>query len=239
MPSTEAIIIALIVAVVAVLAVRARKSPGGLVGEVESELGLRERWGQPSAGSSGSQDFYSQLGVERTAENARIDARVGVRNDGAGWGAQRPVHPMDRPVQSRNGVFMDPTRLAAAEQQAWAPYSSTSGPPAFDMKKGSYSGSDLTQQLGGVDEGDWSAQIADLAIDKRTKEQHRQWVDEVGPFSQGAFSVDNLDEAVAMSQHRVGMRAFQALTPAQSKCTLQVTELDADAHAAQFKPATF
>lgn len=235
METTEAIVIALIVVVIVVLALRARKSPGGLMGEIESDLGLRSPW---RSATGGGQSFYSQLAADHAAENARIDSRIGVRNDGAGWGANHPIHPMDRPVQDRNGVYMAPERLAAAEQQAWAPYSSTAA-PAYDVKKGAYPGTDLTQQLGNYQEGDWAAQLTELALDKRTKEQHRQWVDEVGPFSQGAFSVDNLDEAVAMAQPRQGIRAFQALTPAQSKCTLQVTELDADAHAAHFKPAYF
>ena len=240
MNSSEAIVIALIVVVIVALAARARMPGGGDGMPCEGEGcggGMMMGGDMMGGGSGDGGDFYSRMAAERAAENARIASRVGVRNDGAGWGAQRQPDPADA-VQSRNGVWMSPGRLAAAEQQAWAPYTGTAA-PHYDVKKGTYPGSDLTQQLGNYQEGDWTQQVTDLALDPRTRAQHAQWVNEVGPFSQGAFSVDNLDEAVAMSQHRVGIRAFQALTPPQSNCTLQVTERDADLNAAHFHPAYF
>lgn len=229
-----AVIIALALVVIAFVALKGERGVSKISREIEAEY--HKLVDGPS--DSGKDGFAPGMAAEMAAENARIDARIGVRHDAAGSGMRQPPHPLDRPVQSRNGVYMSPERLAHAEQQAWAPYSADAV-AHYDVRKGSYPGTDLVQQLGHYGESDWGQQLTDIALDKRTKEQHRQWVNEVGPFSQGAFSVDNLDEAVAMSSHRQGIRAFQALTPAQSSCTLQVTELDADAHAKHFKPAYF
>lgn len=167
----------------------------------------------------------------------------GVKNDVLGWfgdGTSRPpsgasqksgLHGRD--VQARSGSYITPEALAAAEQQAWAPSSSTAA-PRYDVLKGRSPGSDLTQQLGNYQEGDWGQQLTDLALDSRTREQHRKWVDEVGPFSQGAFSVDNLDEAVAMAQPRQGITAFRALALPQGPYSMQLTELDSNQYNAQF-----
>lgn len=225
----EAVVIVLIIVVIVALA---RQTGRGLAGGAKA-VGEAAK-DDATSWASGDKSFYGRIGQELANRNASIGTRVGVRNDAAGWGSSRQALSMDPPA-TRNGSYMSPERLAEAEQSAWAPYSA-SATPHYDVMKGRYPGSDLTQQLGQYQEGDWAQQISDLALDPRTREQHRKWVDEVGPYSQTAFSVDNLDEAVAMAQPRVGITAFRALTPAQSSCTLQLTELDAEQHAQQFKP---
>lgn len=178
----------------------------------------------------------------RAAERSWLDhsnaCRTGVRNDSAGYGANKGKHPHDCPPRTRNGSYLPPAKIAAAEQQAWAPYTPDAS-CAFDPKKGSYAGSDLTQQLGQNQTCDWNEQLNTLAVDARTRENHRKWANEVGPHSQGAFTVDNLDEAVAMGTKRHGITAFRAHTPAQTSNTLFVTENDAELHAEHFSKMYF
>lgn len=241
MKTYEAVIIVLIIVVIVALAVRGRQTGLGFVGEAKVVGGKLEKRVSSlisGTGPQGQQDYqnFAALGQETAAENARILNRTGVPNYAAGFGSSRPPHPHD--VATRNGSYISPERVAEAERNAWAPYSATAT-PHYDVRKGTYAGNDLVQQMGHYQEGDWAQQLSDLALDPRTREQHNQWVDEVGPFSQTAFSVDNLDEAVAMAQPRQGITAFRSLAPAQSSSSLFVTELGPDDHAEHFKPFYF
>ena len=173
---------------------------------------------------------------QRAWQNDHLACRAGVRNDTAGYGSQRTPHPHS--VQTRNGPYLSAQKVAGAEQQAWAPYT----PDAvvhFDPSKGSYAGADASQHVGQSQTGDWNEELSNLASDPRTRENHRQWANEVGPFSQGAMTVDNLDEAMVMSQHRQGITAFRALAPAQGPGTLQLTEIDPTHHADHFSKFYF
>ena len=198
-------------------------------------------FGTDGSGKSASRSCPSiaeQAAAHRAWQNDQLACRTGVPNYTAGYGAQRSAHPHDCPVRTRNGHYMHPSKIAGAEQQAWAPYTPDT-PGGYDPTHGSYPGTDLTQQLGCHQVGDWGEQLTSLAIDPRTRENHRQWANEVAPFSQGAFTVDNHDEAVVMSQPRVGITAFRALTPAQGPATLHLTEIDPTHHAEHFKKFQF
>lgn len=167
---------------------------------------------------------------QRAWLNDQNNCRRGVRNDGAGYGSQRTLNPLDHDLRTRNGHYLPEGKLACAERQAWAPHNEGTN-VEFDPHKGAYAGNDLTQQLGQYQQGDWCEQLSNLAIDPRTQENHRKWAHEVAPHSQGAMTVDNLDEAVVMSQARQGIRAFEFPTPAQSSRTHQITEVGAKENA--------
>lgn len=181
------------------------------------------------AGAAGPPLYPQQANAElRAWQNDQIQSAMGIRNDTAGYGAQRQPGPMqaEAEARTRNGQFLSPKRLNEAEQQAWAPTEASEGAAPYDPAAGIYPGADVTQQLGKY-QADWNQQLSSLAIDPRTLAQQKQWADEVGPFSQGAMTVDNLDEAVAMSAGppRVGIMAFRGNAPAQGPCTQQITEL--------------
>jgi hypothetical protein len=170
---------------------------------------------------------------QRAWLNDQNNCRRGVRNDGAGYGSQRTLHPLDHELRTRNGHYLPEGKLACAERQAWAPHNEGTN-VEFDPHKGSYAGHDLTQQLGQYQQGDWCEQLSNMAIDPRTQENHRKWAHEVAPHSQGAMVVDNMDEAVVMSQARQGIRdSFAFHTPAQSSRTHQITEVGAKEHGEQ------
>ena len=80
----------------------------------------------------------------------------------------------------------------------------------------------------------WNRDITEYAIDPRTLAQHQAWSAGVAPFSQGSATVDNLDEALAMSAPRTGINAFRSNAPVQGPCTLFVTERDPLLMATQF-----
>jgi len=182
-----------------------------------------------AAGPAGPSIYPQQANADlRAWQNEYIQSTMGIRNDTAGYGAQRQPSPMqdETEARTRNGQFLSPKRLNEAEQQAWAPTEASEAAAPYDPAAGTYPGADVTQQLGKY-QGDWNQQLSSLAIDPRTLAQQKQWADEVGPFSQGAMTVDNLDEAVAMSAGppRVGIMAFRGNAPVQGPCTQQITEL--------------
>lgn len=177
--------------------------------------------------------------AERAWQINHLDKRTGVRNDSAGYGSQRTPHPLAVGAESaRGGRYLAPAKVLAAEQQAWAPYNPESS-GGYDVKAGKNPGTDLTQNLGNNQVGDWSDQLSTLAVDPRTQENHRKWANEVGPFSQGAMTVDNLDEAMVMSQSRQGITAFRALPVPQGSGLLHVTEIDPTHHADHFSKFHF
>jgi hypothetical protein len=239
---TEALIVVLVIVVIGyVVMYQPGAGDGGVVGETYSWV---DGGSESAAGASPGRcpSLSEQAASHRAFLNERLACRTGVPNHAAGWGAQKPPHPHDRvaaaDTRDRNGHYLPAAKVARAEQEAWAPYD-PHATSTFDVAKGIYPGDDLTQQLGNYQEGDWGEDVSHHVIDARTRENHRQWANEVGPHSMGAMTVDNMDEAVAMSLPRQGITAFRALTPAQSVGTLHVTEIGPEDHAEQFKKMYF
>lgn len=229
MDSKEGIIIVLVLVLIVGAGAWWRK---GIEADVESDLG----WSGSGASPASCPSLSDQAAAHRAWQNDHLACRAGVRNDSAGYGAQRAPHPHE--VRTRNGPILSAAKVASAEQQAWAPHT-PDATDHFEPSKGAYPGTDLTQQLGHHSSGDWSEQLSTLAVDARTRENHKQWANEVGPYSQGAMTVDNLDEAVVMSQPRQGITAFRALAPAQGPGTRQLTEIDPTHHTDHLKKFYF
>lgn len=125
---------------------------------------------------------------------------------------------------------VDHYRIAEAEREAWEPlaggYSAADGhflPPASsDMSGGISSGfvsGDTHRDNCG---NEYSSFITDAMVDPRMADNHRKWVEELGPWSGGVHSVDNLDEALEQSASFVGLRRPHAV-PVDNPT--QVTEL--------------
>lgn len=226
-----------------ILAQKSKKSggPGGIKGaEMEARKDLDMNKEGMVMGPNGRMEL-------RGWQQMYLQQRGKIRNDSAGYGAQRQPHPYDVAVHdARLKTFnardhgraaasvMTPQRLAAAELTAWG---DDSEQPGSGYER-------FTPQIGGPAppkrEENWNELVTNLAIDPRTREQHKQWVNEVGPYSQGSFSPDNLDEAVAVNAaHGQGIYAFRRNAVAQGPCTLQITEADAKLYDKEFAPVSF
>jgi hypothetical protein len=229
MDHKEGIAIVLVLVLMVAAAAWWRKS-------LEADFDYSTARGSSSAPPAGWPSISDQSAALRAQQNDQLARRAGVRNDTAGYGSQRVPHQHD--VRTRNGPTLSPEKVASAEQQAWAPYT-PDATTHYDPTVGSYPGTDLTQQLGQHQSGDWSDQLSNIAVDARTQANHLQWANEVGPFSQGAMTVDNLDEAMVMSMPRQGITAFRALAPAQGPGTLHVTEIDPTHHTDHFSKMYF
>jgi len=136
------------------------------------------------------------------------------------------VVPPSKDFRSRNGHYIDPARLAEAEQQAWTP-SNPYAAPSYDPTKDVSPGDSLAQSTDAVSEGDWNQRISDFGVDAQTRKNHIEWADNVGPFSQTAMVVDDLDEAVALSSGapRWGITTFRSYPVPQGPCTQTITEI--------------
>lgn len=236
------VVLFLILIVFAVLMSRKSKKAGGPGGIKGAEMEAKKEFEKENMvmGPDGRMEL-------RGWQQMYLQQRGKIRNDSAGYGAQRQPHPYDVAVHdARTSTFnarehgrapasvMTPQRLAAAELTAWG---DDSDKPGSGYER-------FTPQLGAPapakHERNWNELVTDLAIDPRTREQHKQWVNEVGPFSQGSFSVDNLDEAVAVNAaHGQGIYAFRRNAVAQGPCTLQITEADAKLYDKEFAPVSF
>lgn len=226
METYEAVVIVLVIVLIAYVAYKAVKSK-----KQDAANGKDGMTASPS-------ELEQLIADQRIQQGHNLAARVGIRNDAAGYGAHRAQHPADEDIRTRNGSYLSPSRVAEAESQLWAPYSATAT-SAYDVKKGAYPGTDLVQQLGNYGEGDWAQDLSNLAIDQRTRAHHNAWANEVGYHSGGAMTVDNLDEATLMATHRQGFAAFQATPVPQSACTTFVTEIDGQMHAEHLKKRLF
>lgn len=210
METYEALIIALVVLLIVFVAYRAMNNKKGKDKYVDAAV---------------------DLGEQRAANLAAL-AAASARRSG-------DVAPSAPDFRTRNGHYIDPARLGEAEQQAWTP-SNPYAAPNYDPTRDVMPGDSLAQTLGKMQEGDWSQRLADFAVDAQTRANHRDWADNVGPFSQTAMAVDDLDEQVALgAQPRHGITAFRPLAVSQGPCTLQITEVGPADHVEHFRRFDF
>ncbi len=149
-----------------------------------------------------------------TVLNKQIGLLRGARHDAYG---QPPLweqpHGLDR--YHRSGASIKPEMIAAAERDAWF---TADSPEAGDVTEGfdpnntGMAAPTAVSALPAPNAGsDYGGYIADLIIDPRTRENHSQWVSEMGPWSGGPLIVDNMDEALEADIHFVGLRRPQAV----------------------------
>lgn len=226
MEAFEIIILALLVVLILFVAYRAMGKKGA--GPSDG------KWWEAAAEGGAPWD----LGSQRQASMNAVDREVSRRAASTAWNSPY-ASSAGKGYRSRNGHYIDPSRLSEAEQQAWAP-SNPYAAPNYDPKRDVSPGDSLSQSLGRVQEGDWSQRLADFAVDAQTIANHRDWADNVGPFSQTAMAVDDLDEQVALgAQPRTGITAFRPLTVPQGPCTLQITEVGPADHAEHMRRFDF
>lgn len=149
-------------------------------------------------------------------------------------GGPRPSMQPRQTNLSQRGLAqsgVDPDRIAEAEREAW--YASDASTDAFASDPAMASGRADDATFGGAAEGmDYSRYTTDQVVDPRMRENHRKWVEEMGPWSGSTRNIDNLDEAMEASSHFLGLRRPQ-MVPVDNPT--QVTELGPEHYAGNAK----
>lgn len=205
METYEAVVLAVVAIIVLVLIVRASKNKSGYK----------------------SHPLSDSLHKARAENGLDLQMAVDRKSDPSAWGPSRPsareARYGDNSFRTRNGHYIHPDVLSSAEQQAWVP----SNPYAAPMTPSG----NHDEHNANIQEGDWNQRLSDFAVDAETRANHREWADNVGPYSQTAMAVDDLDEQVALGAvPRQGITAFRALAVPQGPCTHQITEVGPQDH---------
>lgn len=108
-------------------------------------------------------------------------------------------------------------RIAEAEQAQWG----VAGGAAFDSETAGDVGADTLSHHHAQPELDYDTYLTDLVVDSRTRENHRQWANEMKPWSGVARSTDDLDMETFVHFH--GLRRPQAVAQHNP---WQITEID-------------
>ena len=186
---------------------------------------------------NGSCDGFTTTNMESeaykpyVAMNHHIDSIRGLKHDGYN---QTPVwkqpHGLDR--YHRSGAHLKPEDIAEAERESWYRATSADNSGTFNTELMQDAHSDTMQYHTANPEIDYSEHITNLVVDRRTKDNHKKWVEEMKPWSGTAMTVDNMDEALEASVHFQGLRRPQAVAQFNQ---LQVTENDAYTYASNPK----
>jgi len=186
----------------------------------------------------GSKNRFATKGeTPYTALDRQAGAITGVRNDG-----YNQEHPYVRADLAKNyrSWAAKPHDIAEAQRAAW--YEATrpgSNSNAYDPTIAWDAGKDMANYHAPGPSINYQDALIDLVADERTRRNHEQWVSEVAPFSQTSMKVDDMDEAVAMAQPRVGLSSFRFHGGPTQNNPLFVTELDAEQLASQGKRFDF
>jgi len=144
-----------------------------------------------------------------------------------------PVRRWPNSNMSQRGLAqsgVDPDRIADAEREAWYAADANVEKFATDPSAANQSADPvIAGDVGGLD---YTRYTTDLIVDPRMRENHRKWVEEMGPWSGALRNVDNLDEALEASTNFVGLQRPQAV-PVYNPT--QVTELGPDIFAGNHK----
>ncbi len=232
MQSNEAILIVLLVILIVVVAFQAR---WGGSGGCPPGCNCPKCKGKSTFAPGGPEAAAAAI---RTEANQRIAARTGFRNDG--FNQPHHLDVSDMAEYYRRGSHITPEALEEAQRAAWYTSLPQGASRDFDVTKSFYPGDDHMQYHQGGTAMDYGEHLTNLALDQRTHENHRRWVEEVLPWSQTSLKVDDLDEAVYMStRNGHGITTFRNDTPAQGPNTLFITEADPYLFAAHSKTFRF
>ena len=133
-----------------------------------------------------------------------------------------PVHyvkPSHRHHRVKYGIppKKDIEGLAEAERAAWSEAAEETSTGHYDVERGD-SQSHTSQPV-----IDYNAMITGSIADHNMHSKHQNWVDEVKPFSRTLLKVDDLEEAVEQSQHRIGLVRYN-LQPVETDNPLLLVE---------------
>lgn len=123
-----------------------------------------------------------------------------------------------------------PDRIAEAEREAWYTSDATIETFATDPATASHS----ADPASGGDPGgmDYARYTTDLVVDPRMRENHRKWIEELGPWAGGLRSIDTMDEAMEATTAFTGLQRPQGVAVHNPT---QVTELGPEIFASNHK----
>lgn len=190
-----------------------------------------ERFGGPTYPLDVHQQYPGGPYNPYTVINKEIGLLRGAKHDAYGqppiW---RQPHGLDR--YHRSGASLRPERIAEAERESWfaadgEPCARAPTPDAPETLNEGMAVAGVTDTSpihpGGAPGMDYNGYIADLISDPRTRDNHEQWVKEMGPWSGGPMIVDTMDEAMEATTDFIGLRRPQ---PVAQYNPLQLTERD-------------
>jgi hypothetical protein len=160
----------------------------------------------------------------RAVLGKQLSSLEGVRHDAYNQPHVRS-HPSRLAAHHQSGAATSPENIAEAERELWFAATESANTGGFDTFAGQNAASDTMQYHESAPGIDYSEYITDLVVDDRTKDNHKKWAKEMQPWSGTTMKVDDMDEALAMSTHRVGIGAFALRAPVQYNPT-QLTEID-------------
>ena len=178
---------------------------------------------EPRGGCDG---FRSRDYSPRAVLGKQLSSLEGVRN------------PSRLAAHHKSGAATSPEKIAEAEREMWLAATESANTGGFDTFAGQNTASDTTQYHEAGPGIAYNEYITDLVLDDRTKENHTKWANEMKPWSATTMKVDNMDEALAMSTHRVGIGAFALNAPVQYNPT-QLTEIDGNLNQEHTTPFRF
>lgn len=166
-----------------------------------------------------------------------IDAREGVRLDA--YNQPHVFDVTDIGEYYRQGANLTPENIEEAHRAAWFESLEPGTRREFNVEHAYSPGQDFTQYHTPGPVMDYNDYVADLALDKNTQERHRQWVEEVQPWSQTALKVDTINEAavINLGLPRWGIRAFYPHLPNQEN-PLFITDINSIDSAPHFRRHT-
>lgn len=145
-----------------------------------------------------------------------------------------------RPVgsyQNIRSLTADPPALEEAQRMAWSEAVSGGDSEYYNPAPGGGSYDEMVHHHTPGSSMNYQDALINLVADPRIRAQQADWYEEVAPKSQTAMTVDNLDEAAAVStQNGHGLHSFRFPAPSQHN-PLFITDQDAETygeHATRF-----
>jgi hypothetical protein len=233
MQSNDAILVALIVALVLVIAYQ---GCGWVKGQNSGDdcEGFAGKHGAACEGSAGKHGGGREgfAAGPCAARRKRLDTIRGYRNDGFN---QPPIWQLPGGLEAygRSAAQIKPEQLAEAEREQWFSAAEDAGAAGFNPELSQEAHTDTMQYHSAQPVIDYDSYITDLVVDPRTRSNHQRWAEEMKPWSGTAKTVDNIDEAMEASSDWIGLRRPQPV--AQCGNSLQLTERDTSTYASNSK----
>jgi hypothetical protein len=118
------------------------------------------------------------------------------------------------------GGHSSPEKFANAERAAWAVSNAEESTGHYDTERGDAQSHTSQPVL------DYNGMITGAIADSGMQAKHANWVGEVKPYSRTLLMVDNMDEALEQSTHRVGLTRYNLQPVAVINPLMQVEGSD-------------
>lgn len=212
MQSSEAVLVALVIILILVVAVRGR--------DLKWDHGDYKTVDKFTDATSSVMSPYTPLHFQ----------------DGAIRGARHDAYNQDHAylnadlAKNYSAWATSPRDLEESQRAAWFEAVSNGHNAYYNPELGGESGSELVQHHTPGPAINYQETLVDLVADPRMRAQQANWYSEVAPKSQTSMKVDTIDEAAAISaQQGHGIYAFRFPSPSQHN-PLFITDQDAESY---------